>query len=379
MADYREHFALDPQAVWLNTSHQGALPRVAAEAAQEAIEWKKNPQQLTTQRFNSVPARLRRAVAQLLEARVEDVFLSNGSSYGIHLLANGLPLSRGDGVLLMDGDFPSNLLPWLDLRRRGVAIQLAKPTRSVLSPEEVEQALTPNTRVLCLSWVHSFSGWTLDIEAIGDICKTNGTWLILNATQGLGPRLLNVTRTPVDAIVCSGWKWLCGPYATGFGWLRDELRKRLTVNQRYWLSMQTADDLGDPQYDLERPPPDEARRYDVFATANFLNFHAWGAALELLSDIGVSAIAQHDQGLVNQLISGLDRAQFELISPIESGLRSTLLFLTHTDRMRNRPLYEKCAAQGVHIAFRRGHLRVAPHLYNTDKDIEQLLAILNGS
>ncbi len=128
MGDYRSDFALDPGAVWLDAAHQGALPRVGAEAAREAVDWKLDPRQLTTERFRSVPARVRESVARLLGARVEDVFLSNGSSYGIHLLANGLPLNSGDGVLLMRGDFPSNVLPWLAHRERGVSV-LHSPAR----------------------------------------------------------------------------------------------------------------------------------------------------------------------------------------------------------------------------------------------------------
>jgi len=377
LGNYGSDFALDPAAVWVNAAHQGALPRVGAAAAREAVDWKLDPQQLTTERFRTVPERVRTSVARLLGAQAEDVFLSNGSSYGLHLLANGLPLTRGDGVLLMRGDFPSNVLPWLDLRKRGVDVQLLAPARHVLQPAEIEEHLTPATRVVCLSWVHSFSGWTLDIDAIGKMCRDNGTWLIVNATQGLGPRTLDVSRTPVDAVVGSGWKWLCGPYGTGLGWLRRELRETLTYNRRYWLTMQTADDLGTERDATEDSPPDEARRYDIFGTANFFNFHAWGATLDYLHDCGVDAIRKHDQGLVDRLIAGLDPKQFELISPAEGDPRSTLIFLTHREAGRNREIYDRCIAERVHLAFRGGKLRVAPHLYNTDRDIDRVLAALH--
>jgi selenocysteine lyase/cysteine desulfurase len=247
----------------------------------------------------------------------------------------------------------------------------------VLSPAEIARNLSPATRVVCLSWVHSFSGWTLDIEAIGKLCRDNGTWLIVNATQGLGPRSLDVSRTPVDAVVASGWKWLCGPYSTGLGWLRRELRETLTTNQRYWLTMGTAEDLGSEHDDTEGSPPDEARRYDIFGTANFFNFHAWGATLDYLLECGVDAIGRHDEKLVDRLIAGLDPERYELISPAQGESRSTLVFLAHKAG-RNREVYDRCVAKRVHVAFRRGMLRVAPHLYNTDRDIDRMLAILHA-
>ena len=82
--------------VWLNSAHQGALPRIAAERAEEAVRWKRQPFELTTERFSGVPQRLRNALANLTGAEAEDVVLANSASYGLHLMANGIPLGSGD-------------------------------------------------------------------------------------------------------------------------------------------------------------------------------------------------------------------------------------------------------------------------------------------
>ena len=144
------------------------------------------------------------------------------------------------------------------------------------------------------------------------------------------------------------------------------------------MTMQTADDLGSEHDDMEGLPPDEARRYDIFGTANFFNFHAWGATLEYLLDCGVDAIWGHDQGLVDRLIAGLHPERFELISPAKGDSRSTLIFLAHRETKRNREIYDRCIAERVHVAFRRGKLRVAPHLYNTRRDIDRVLEVLHA-
>lgn len=363
---------------WLNCSHQGALPLAAAEAAREAIEWKLSPSEMTTERFVGVPQRLRELLARLIGAAPDDIVLANGASYGLHLLANGLPLQKGDEVLLMEGDFPSNILPWLGLQRNGVKALTVAPANRVFTPSEIEAALSPSTKVLCMSWVHSFSGRIADLQAIGAICRSNGTIFIANTTQGLGARLLDVSALPVDAIVNAGWKYLCGPYATGFFWMRPEIRESLTTNQSYWLSTFTSDDLGEKHLDLDKPPEPTAKRFDLFATANFFNYVPWTASLELLLEKGLAEIQSYDQELVGRLLDGLNRDRYDIRSPEEPDDRSTLVFLSHRDPQRNRGIHATLAENGVDIALRGNELRISPHVYNTPADIDRALEVLHS-
>src|SRR5262249_28036051 len=134
---------------WLNCAHQGALPRVAAAEAREAVEWKVRPQLLTTERFGAVPARLKRALGRLIGAPVEEIVLGKSASYGLHLLADGFPWRAGDEVLLVRGDFPSAVLPWLGLERRGVRVRQVSPRRHLLDADELRANLTPTTRLFC--------------------------------------------------------------------------------------------------------------------------------------------------------------------------------------------------------------------------------------
>ncbi|MGZ9034895.1 MAG: aminotransferase class V-fold PLP-dependent enzyme, partial [Rhodospirillales bacterium] len=179
--------------------------------------------------------------------------------------------------------------------------------------------------------------------------------------------------------VCAGWKWLCGPYATGFCWLRPELRESLVLNQSYWLAMLTSDDLGQDSLDLTLAKDVGGRRYDVFGTANFFNFAPFAAAIEYLLDIGISAVEAHDQALVERFLAGLPRKRFEVLSPQVGPARSTLILISAKHRGRNRTIYESLAEAGIHVAFRAGSLRLSPHIYNTVDDIDRVLAALKSS
>jgi selenocysteine lyase/cysteine desulfurase len=366
--------------IWLNTAHQGPLPLSAAQEAHEAVAWKLTPHEMTGERFDSIPRRLRAALGTLINAAPDDIVLSNSASYGLHLIANGYPWSNGDEILTMAGDFPSDLLPWLMLEKdHGVRVVRLLPKNRVITPVELEAALTPRTRVFCTTWVHSFSGYAVDVEALGEICSARGVELILNGSQALGARPIDVTRTPVDAITSAGWKWLCGPYATGFCWIRPALRERLRRLKAYWLSMQTAEDLEGAIPDPTVPDQLTARAFEIFAPANFFNFKPWAAAIEFLLAHGIERICNHNDVLIDHFIAGLDLERFVILSPRQKGNdRSALIFITHKERQRNAAVHAALIQSGIDVALRGGLLRVSPHLHNSVADIERALGVLNS-
>jgi cysteine desulfurase / selenocysteine lyase len=365
--------------VWLNTAHQGAMPVAAAKAAEEAVGWKLDPHELTVERFEGVPRRLRSVLATLVNARADDIVLANSASYGIHLIANAYPWAAGDEILVVQGDFPSDILPWLTLQQRhGVRVHRIQPRDPVVAADELAAAITARTRLFCTTWVHSFSGYVADLAALGQVCRDCGVFMVVNGSQAIGARPIDVGSAPVDAVIGVGFKWLCGPYGTGFAWIRPELRDRLTRVKAYWLSQLSQQDLARDDLDVRLPADRAPNDLDIFGTANFNNFVPWTVAVEHLLDLGVDNIHAHDDALVAHLVEGLSNTPIELLSPREPGARSSLVFLSHRDPTRNTQLHERLTEAGIDVAFRGGKLRVAPHLYNTHADIDRLLATITS-
>jgi selenocysteine lyase/cysteine desulfurase len=377
LVDASSDFGPFDDRIWLNCAHQAPLPKVARAEAEEAVAWKAAPWELSTERFSGVPRQLKEALGRLIGAAADDIILANSASYGLHLMANGFPWRPRDEVLVMRGDFPSDILPWLGLERRGVMVRQLAPRGRVLECDEVEAAIAPNTRLLCLTWVHSLSGWAIDLEAIGSVCRARGVTFVVNASQALGVRPIDVRRASVDVLISAGWKWLLGPYATGFWWVRPELLARLDYNQSYWLAMLSSDDLGRQDLDLTLRGDPGAARYDVFATANFFNFKPFAASVEYLLEHDIEAVRTHNDALVQHLIDGLDRRRFRLTSPEAGSRRSTLVFVEPTERERAEEIYRTLQSDRVHVAFRAGALRLSPHLYNTSGDIDRALEALH--
>ncbi len=376
MQEFHKDFELTQGQIWLNAASEGPLPSVAAKALLEAIQWKLSPHHLTIPKFIEVPTLLKTSIGQLIHVDPKDIILGNSATYGMHLLSNGLSLGPGDQVILMRNDFPTDILPWLYLKDREVDVVQLPSVGPVLTPKEILDAITPKTKVICLPMVHSFSGWAIDVEAIGEIAQERGITFIVNMSQVLGACPIDLSKMPIDAIVCAGYKWLLGPYGTGFCWIKPELRRQLNYTQAYWISLMDEKSLhGDGE--LAIAANDTARKYDVFGTANFFNFVPWRASIDYLQGININTIQLHNQSLVKMIHQGIDKKAYQILSPQEPDALTPIVVISHHDKAQNKIIYDQLKEQGIHLAMWKNTLRISPHIYNTQADIDQCITLLN--
>jgi selenocysteine lyase/cysteine desulfurase len=363
--------------VWLNAAHQGPLPKPAAAAATEAVAAKAAPHLIEDEAFVEVPLRLRALLGRLIGAPAEEVILGNSASWGLQVLANGLPWHEGDEILVLADEFPATVFPWLVTERHGVTVRRLEPGEPVLQPERLQGELSARTRLVAINWVRSLTGHVVDLEALHEVCDRAGVHLAVNVTQGLGALALDVGALPLAAISCSGFKWLCGPYATGFAWIRPDVLATMHAVQAYWLALPDGAEL-DLSREGEHRLRDDlgARAYDVFGTANFFNFIPWAAALEYLLTQGVEAIARHDQLLVERLISALTDTGYRFISPTEPGRRAAILVVSAAEPERNGEIHRRLREAGIDVALRAGNIRLSPHLYNSCDEIDRAADVL---
>jgi selenocysteine lyase/cysteine desulfurase len=360
---------------WLNTAHQGPLPRPAVEMAVRAAALKAAPHRIADDDFSEIPERLRGLLAQLVGSPPGQIVLGNSTSYGLHLVANGLDWQDGDEVLVIEGDYPATILPWQRLDRLGVRVRPLRPAGDLLSAAELTAAIGPRTRLLAVTWVDSFTGRTLDLHELGAVCRQAGVLFLVNASQALGARPLDVSATPVDAVVACGYKWLCGPYGTGFAWLHPDLLDRLRPQQAYWLAMQAGRGL-DQMRETSVRDDLGVRAFDVFCPAGFATTLPWIASLELFLGTGIGTIADWDQRLVDRLLAGIDPERYRLISPASGPARSTLVVLSAVDGSSDQR-HRRLSEAGIDIAYREGNLRVSVHLFNEPAEVDRALAVLH--
>jgi selenocysteine lyase/cysteine desulfurase len=361
--------SLSPDRVWFNTAHQGPLPDAALAETCRAGKLKADPWRILDEDFARVPEVLRQRLATLVGGSPEEVVLGNSTSYGLHLIANGLGLHPDDEVLTIAGDYPATVLPW----QRVARVRPLRPSGEVLEPADL--VFGPRTRVLAVTWVDSFTGRALDLPALGRECREHGVWLVVNGSQAVGARPLDVRTAGADAVVSCGYKWLCGPYGTGFAWLAPALRDALRPQQAYWLAMQAGQGL-DHMRSTELREDLGVRAFDVFCPASFATSLPWIASLDSFLGAGVEAIGEYDQKLVSRLVDGIDPETYELVSPRSGPSRSTLVVLSRRDGTA-AARHERLTAAGIDTAYREGNLRFSVHVFNTEEQVDRALISLH--
>ncbi|HEV8375585.1 MAG TPA: aminotransferase class V-fold PLP-dependent enzyme [Candidatus Polarisedimenticolia bacterium] len=368
----RQAFDLHPEAVYLNAASEGPIPRRAMEALRQILDRKIHPFRLGGEEYFQVPQRTRDLCAELVGCRSEEIVLTSSTGAGINLAAAGLPLEQGDEVLLLKGDFPALVNPFLHARRRGIVTVEVTPAGRVPALEDFERAMTPRTRVLALSHVLPTHGFQNDLPAIGRLCRDRGVTLVVDAAQSAGVLPIPFEEAGVGVLAAPGHKWLLGFPGTGFAAIRSEVMERMVPPAVGWMGClsNTAQFISMPAFDLSLFRG--GKKFEV-GTTPYPQLAAWNASLELILERGVAAIAEHVSALLDPLWGYFERSPYKLLSSPDPAHRSAIFSFTGKFAAK---LYLLLNERKIFPGLRSGAIRVSPHLYNTVGDIERLLEAL---
>jgi len=376
--DYRSHFADFEGMAYLNAALQGPLPLAAAREAQAALEWKKRPDRLEETAYFDLPDRIRERISSVIGARTDEIAVTSGASAGLASVAAGIDWKPGDEVLVGRGEFPAHFSTWLRYEKAGkLRVRVVEPRGRFITADDYIAQIGPQTRVVSASFVRFDNGARLDSAPVGEACRTVGAALLLDITQCAGSMPMNIRELGATMAVCSGYKWLLGPYGAGFFWIANEWIERLPLGAVYFMALEGARDFHAMPSENFQPVPG-AGRWDAPETANFTNLAAFESSLDLILRIGLDSVAQHVDGLVRELIERLPRNRCVLASPEERLKRGPYVCVSALKREETPALYEKVRAAQIHVSLRDNALRIAPYLYNTSEQISRLIGVLSA-
>jgi len=368
---FRDDFSDFEGVAYFNAAFQGPLPRVAQAALERAVRLKTHPYLLRDHDYFDYPDAYRAEAAALLGGEPRDVAVTDSTIHAISVLADGLDWRPGDEVLVPKGEFPSNRFPWMNLAARGVVVREVPVASGAEAADAFAAAAGPRTRVVAAGWVHYSTGRRIDLAALGEVARRHGALFVVDATQGLGGLPFSLAETPCDLVACSAYKWLLGPYGSGFAWFSPALQERLRVTRLNWFSLRGARDFARlADCDLELEPG--ARRFDVNETASFFNLAPGTAALRYVREVGAETIAKHVAALHDRVAAGLPHG-LRVVSERDPRWRSNLLCLAGDDPAFVERACDELARRDVVVSRRDGFLRVSPHLYNDEADVDRLL------
>jgi cysteine desulfurase / selenocysteine lyase len=377
VSDYRREFADFEGVAYLNIANQGPLPLVSARAAQSAIESKKLPYKISDDLYFDLPDRIRANLARIIGAGEEDIALTSGASTGFSIVAAGIEWRPGDEILIGQGEFPAHYAAWLPYQESGkVRVRVISPRGRFFIADDYIEQIGPRTRLVSASLVRFNDGSMLDAARLARACHAADAMLLLDASQCAGALPLAVRDWDADFVSSSGYKWLLGPYGTGFFWAARKWIDQFPCGPFYWQALEGARNFHSLPLDHLRAAPG-ARRWDAAETGNFINLAAWDASLDLVVRIGVETIANHNHALVSDIMERLPRDRYVLASPRQRERRGPYLSISARNPERNREVYEKLRAEQIMVSLRENALRIAPYLYNTHEQIERVLKVLS--
>ena len=316
----------------------------------------------------------RRVCAEFIGADTDEIALLGPTSLGLSLFANGLPWQPGDEVVCYAGDYPANVYPWIDLRRRGVVVKLLQPAQpGEITPDIVAAALTPKTKLVALASCHFFSGYRIDVDAIGKLLHSRGVLFSLDAIQTLGAFPLSVEH--VDFLSADAHKWMLGPVAIGIVYVK---KNHFDLCRPTLLGAWNVVSPNFQAQDEVRFVP-TAQRYEP-GVLNIAGIYGMKAALEMFLRHGTQRIAERILERTAHLAAGLRARGYELHSPT-SGASASGITTFRDEKRSMSELHAKLDQAGIVSSLRhdregREYLRFSPHFYNTEAELDTALSLL---
>jgi len=341
----RELFPVTQHCAYLNHAAVAALPQPVVEAMTSYILARSRLGSQAVSDFEDRLERIRRLAARFIGGQRDEITFTGSVSHGLNIVAAGLDWQPGDNLICAETEFPANIYPWTNLRRRGVEVRFAPARGNRILVEDVAARMDSRTRLVAISFVEFGTGYRNDLDALAGLCHERGALLCVDGIQGLGALQLDVARTAVDFVldtVMTGW--------------------RAVVDR-------------DDYYRYDSPLRASGERFEP-GSLNNIGLLGMEAGLELLLSVGMEAIEMRILALTDLLIAGLQQHGCTITTPIDDPRhRSGIVCFRHS-AVDSESLAEQLQAADVIVSMRGDVIRVSPHFYNTEAELGRLLAAL---
>ena len=350
------------------------LPQPTADALKQETQAATVSQE--TEDFMAKIEAIRRVSARLINAGSDEIALLGPTSLGLNLVAHGIDWKEGDEVICYADDYPANVYPWQALASQGVRVVQLQPEKvGEITPELVRNAFTAKTRLVALASCHFLSGFRLDYESIAEETSGRGILFCLDAIQSLGATTIDVRH--IDFLAADSHKWMLGPLGAGIFYVKRKNFEQLRPALLGSWNVRSPGFVAQPKMIFE----ETARRYEPGAL-NLLALHGMKASLELILSLGVKQIEARLLDLRTFAEEKLLGAGFRVLGQANRrSQKSGITTLAIEDQEKATTLARRLKDNRVDISLRQNRagtscLRLSPHFYNTEAEIEETVKIL---
>ena len=354
------------RGVYLDTAYIGPTPQVVADAGTTFLQAKCS-RPISLPDMQAKADQVRAQFARLINASPDEVGLLSATSEGENLVAGALDLKPGDNVVIDELHYQTEFVLFRQLeQRRGIELRIARHTRGAVTSTDFEPLVNRRTRLLSVALVSHQNGFRHDLKPLADLAHAHGAWLYTDAIQAMGAIAIDVRATGVDALCSGTYKWLHAGFGVAPFYVRRELVDRFTLDR--WGALHVERTRPGYLYDIFQT----ARKFE-YATLAFGAVYQLAAAIDYLEKIGVARIEAHTSALASRLQRGLRERGLDVLTP--EGTRSPIVaFRVRGDAAAARQIVQSA---DVKVSFRENgsQIRVSPALFNTEQDVDRVLAL----
>lgn len=361
--EYRDQFPVAENLIWLHHAGVSPLCLPASNAMKGLTDDLEKWASFHFYNWMKVYDSFRVEAAHLIGATPEEIAVVKNTSEGISFVQQGIDWKTGDRIVAFEEEFPANYLPWKFLEKQGVDVKWL----SIYDPlEKIDQACQ-GARLLAISFVNYLSGYRMDLEAIGEICKRRGVFFLVDAIQGLGVFSVDVEKCHIDALSADGHKWLLGPEGCGILYIRKDRQDEVQPKEIGWMNVAEFHDFGSRETTL-RP---NAARYEC-GTLNTVGIYGLEAALRFIREVGINRIGEQVLDLTERLARGVERKGYRLFREWDRTAASGIVSF-QKDGVDARVVVNQLKDEKIQAAPRQGWLRFSPHFYQNADEMDRVL------
>ena len=373
--ELRQHeFPVARERVFLAHSAASPLPRRVAEAMRDYVTQSSVASQDTPMPI-SRQSQTRELAARLMGAQPEEISFVGPTSLALSIAAAGLPLRKGDNILIYFDDYPSNVYPWTALAEKGVQVRLMNVRElGKIRPVDVMGQVDEQTRLVALASNHFLAGYRPDLHTIGKYLFERNILFGVDAIQTLGAFPISVEY--IDFLAAGAQKWLLGPCGAGLFYVRRSLQEKLMPRIYGWHNVRSAGFVAQEKFVF---PPD-GRRYEA-GTGNLIGVAGMQAALELLLEVGVKNIAEELLRKRSWLVPALQEKGWSVLQGDAPAPNASGIITFFREGQELTATFQKLREAGIDVSHRtdrtgREYLRISAHFYNTDVELRRTLELL---